>query len=82
MYNFRDSIASRLAYVDPSRVEHKEARILFIAIDKLFALVDDYEANKGICLDMLNKLRNPDLAIPLDMDNEIGKGVGESKDGY
>ncbi len=66
----RDGITEKLAYLNPKRPEFYEARLLYIATDKLFALVEDYAANKNIALELLTKLQNPDLAVTLDVDNE------------
>jgi len=70
LLNYRNTLVSRLAYIDPSRIEHKEMRILFIAIDKLLSLVNDYQENRDIAIELLNKLENPELAVTMDVDNE------------
>ncbi len=67
---YRNQIISKLAYLDPSKLEHKEARVLFIATDKVLSLVNDYEENRVKAIEMLNKLNNPDLAVTMDIDNE------------
>lgn len=67
---YRDGLVNKLAYIDPKRPEHEEARILFIAVDKLFAIVNDYQENRDKAIELLNKLSNPELAVSLDIDNE------------
>ncbi len=81
LISLKDGLAKRLAYVSPKRPEHEEARIQFIAIDKLFALIDDYENNRNESIKLLDKLQNPDLAITMDIDNEIPSGRGSSENG-
>ena len=66
---YREGIMQKLAYTNPRRLEYEEARILVIAVDKLLALVNDYETNRENAIDMLNKLENPDTMITLDVDN-------------
>jgi len=67
---FRDRLINTLAYTDPSKVEHKEARVLFIAIDKIFSMVSDYHENRDRAIDLINKLENKDTVISMDVDNE------------
>ena len=67
---YRDGLVNKLAYINPKRPEHEEARILFIAVDKLFAIINDYRENRDKAIELLNKLSNPELAISLDVDNE------------
>lgn len=68
--NFQAGIARKLAYLSPKREEYYEARILFIAVDKIFSLVNDYEHNRNEAITLLNKLENPDMAITMDYDTE------------
>ena len=70
LIEYRNGLMQRLAYVDPSRVEHKEARILFIAVDKIFSLINDYKENREQAIELLNKMENPDLATIMDIDTE------------
>lgn len=67
---YRDGLINKLAYIDPKRPEHEEARILFIAVDKLFAIVNDYQENRDKAIELMNKLQNPELAVALDVDTE------------
>jgi len=68
--DYLSQIASRLAYLNPSSKEFYEARVLFIAADKLLNLVEDYEFNRKKCLQLLKDLQNLDNTIVLDVDNE------------
>jgi len=67
---YQSGIASRIAYLDPSKPEQREARILFIAVDKVFNLINDYAENKTKAQEMLEKLNNPDTTVTMDVDNE------------
>ena len=67
---YRNSLISKLAYLNPKRPEHYEARILFIAVDKIFSMVSDYRENRDRAIELLQKLENPDLAIAMDVDTE------------
>jgi hypothetical protein len=73
LLEYRNGLTNRLAYIDPSKPEHKEARILFIAVDKIFTLINDYKENREKAVELLQKLENPDLATVMDIDNEITK---------
>ena len=79
---YRDGISKKLAYMNPSRPEFNEARILFLAVDKIFDIVNDYQENRDMAIELLNKMENPDLAIALDVDNELTNKSGESPTGY
>lgn len=70
LLQYRDSLTNKLAYLDPSKPEHREARILFIAVDKIFSLINDYEANRDRAIELLNKLENPSLNTIMDIDTE------------
>lgn len=78
---YQAEIAKRIAYLNPKRPEAYEARILFLAADKILNMVSDYSENRTIAIDMLNKIENPDLVVPYDIDNEVDAERGESKDG-
>ena len=78
---YRDGIAKKLAYLNPQRPEFNEARVLFLAVDKLFDMVEDYQANRDEAIALLNKIENPDLAVVMDIDNETDKKEGGSPDG-
>ena len=70
--HYRNSLIDKLAYIEPSRPEYYEAKVLFLAADKLLALVNDYENNRDKAIELLNKLDNPELEVTLDVDNELG----------
>jgi hypothetical protein len=67
---FRDGILKRLAYINPKSPSYDEARILYIATDKIFSMIEDYQENKDKAIELLNKIENPDLAIAMDVDTE------------
>lgn len=68
--NYRREIGKKIAYLNPKRPEFNEARILFLAADKLINMVNDYQENRDMAMELLEKLENPDLAIAMDIDNE------------
>jgi len=67
---YRDGIAKKLAYLSPKKPEFDEARIMFLAVDKLFDMVEDYQENRDRAIELLNKMDNPDLAVTMDIDTE------------
>lgn len=67
--NLRKNIGEKLAYLNPKTPEFSEARITYIAIDKLLKVVLDYADNKRRVLELLEKIDNPQEII-LDVDNE------------
>jgi len=67
---YRNGLVNRIAYIDPKKPECLEARVLFIAIDKLFSIVNDYQENRDRAIELLNKIQNPSLAVTMDIDNE------------
>ena len=67
---YRERLVAKLAYVSPERPEFYEARLIFLAADKLLSMVNDYEFNRDKMIELLNKLDNPGLEITLDVDNE------------
>lgn len=71
LLEYRNGLINHMAYLDPSKPEFREARILFIAVDKIFALVNDYEENRDRAIDLLNKIENPSLATIMDIDTEF-----------
>ena len=71
LLEYREGLVNRIAYLDPSDPKCREARVLFIAVDKIFSLVNDYAENRKNAIDMLNKMENPDLATAMDVDNEL-----------
>ena len=68
---YRNTVSKRLAYINPNRPEFKEAQILYQAADKIIGMVNDYQENRDIAIDTLNKMENPDLATIMDVDNEL-----------
>ena len=66
---YRNGLVRRLAYLDPKKPESREARILFIAVDKVFTIVGDYEENRRKAIELMEKIDNPDLAVTMDVDN-------------
>ena len=70
LMSYRESIVSRLAYINPKRVEFNELRLLFLAADKLISMVEDYKVNRDKAKEYLDKLVNPEVAVPLDVDLE------------
>ena len=67
---YQQALVTKLAYLNHKRPEAYEARLLYIATDKLLALVNDYEVNRDKAIEMLNKLQNPELNVTMDIDNE------------
>jgi len=68
--SFRNTIIDKLVYSSPKSREFDENRVLFVGIDKILALVNDYNINREKAIEELEKLNNPDVAIQLDVDNE------------
>jgi len=66
---YRGDIGARLAYLNPETLEYDEARIMYLASDKLLKMVEDYATNKRRALEFLEKLDNPSDNIILDVDN-------------
>jgi hypothetical protein len=67
---YRNSLINKLAYTDPTKPEFREAVILFVASDKLLALINDYQENRDKAIELMNKLENPNLAVAMDIDGE------------
>lgn len=67
---YRNTVSKRLAYINPNRPEFKEAQILYQAADKIIGMVNDYQENRDIAIETLNKMENPDLAVAMDIDTE------------
>lgn len=68
---YKSSIGEKIAYLQPYTKEFNEARILYIAADKVLKIFDDYAENKVRALELLKKIDNPQDSITLDMDNQI-----------
>ena len=71
LLEYREGLINRFAYLDPSKPECREARVLFIAVDKIFSLINDYQENRDKAIELLTKMENPDLATIMDVDNEL-----------
>jgi len=67
--NYITGTALNLPYLVPNSKDFNEARILFIASDKILKMVEDYEENKKRALELLERIDNPDKHIVLDVDN-------------
>ncbi|KYK26433.1 hypothetical protein AYK26_07505 [Euryarchaeota archaeon SM23-78] len=67
--DYRDKIGSRLAYLNPKTLEYEEARINYLAADKLLKMIEDYAENKKRAIELLEKIDNPQENIVLDVDN-------------
>ena len=70
LMGYRETLMSKLAYMNVSRPEFDELRRLYIASDKLISMVEDYKVNRDKAMEYLNVLNNPELAVALDVDNE------------
>lgn len=68
---YKEQISKNIVYLDSGSKEYKEARILYIAADKVTSLFNDYAENKKRALELLNKIDNPQENITLDVDNGI-----------
>ncbi len=67
---YKNEISKKLAYLNPNRPEFLEARILYLAADKIIGMVNDYQENRDIAMETLAKMDNPDLAVSFDVDTE------------
>jgi len=66
---YKEQISEKLAYLDPDTKEYKDARILYIASDKILKIVNDYAENRRRALELLHKIDNTQDNIVLDVDN-------------
>lgn len=66
---YLNEIGSKLPYLNTKSKEYSEARVLYIASDKLLKMVLDYEENRKRALELLEKLDNTKENIVLDVDN-------------
>lgn len=71
LHAYKQEIGSKIAYLDPSSKEFNEARILYLAADKLLGLFNDYAENKKRALELLAKIDNQGEHIVLDVDNGV-----------
>jgi hypothetical protein len=71
LVEYKNTLADALPYLNTKTKEFFEARILFIASDKLLKLVDDYEENRKRSVELLERIQNTDINITLDVDNEV-----------
>lgn len=69
LYQYKEEIGLKLAYLDPKSKEFVESRILFLAADKLLNLFGDYAENRNRALELLKRIDNPKENIVLDVDN-------------
>lgn len=67
---YLDEIGSKLPYLNTKSKEFAEARMLYLASDKLLKIVLDYAENRKRAIELLDKLDNPRENIVLDVDNE------------
>ena len=67
--SYRQEILRKLVYLNPKTIEYENARVLYIASDKLIQMIEDYSANRKRALELLEKIDNPDTNIILDVDN-------------
>jgi len=70
LMDYKTRIGQQIAYLNPKSPQFEEARVLYIASDKLLAMVSDYEENRAKAIELLTKLENPNLAVAMDVDNE------------
>jgi len=68
--HYQEEVAKKLAYINPSRKEFREAQVLYQAADKIIGMVNDYQENRDIAIQTLQKMDNPDLAVAMDVDTE------------
>lgn len=68
---YRKQIGEKIAYLQPETKEFKEARITYIACDKVLKIVEDYIENKKRVLELLAKIDNPQENIILDVDSNV-----------
>ena len=66
---YKNKLGSSIAYMNPATKGFDDARVLYIASDKLLALVEDYKSNKEKAIELLEKIENPETNIVLDVDN-------------
>jgi len=66
---YRDEIGCKIAYLDPRSKVFTDARIQYIAADKLLKMMDDYAENRKRALELLDRIDNQKENIVLDVDN-------------
>ena len=66
---YKSGLAEKLAYISPKSKDYDDARILYIASDKLIKMVSDYVENRKRALELLERLENPQDNIVFDVDN-------------
>ena len=69
LQQYKSGIGEKMAYLNPKSPEFEEARILFIASDKILKMVEDYGENRKRAMELLERLDNPKENIVLDVDN-------------
>jgi len=70
LMDYKTRIGQQIAYLNPKSPQFEEARVLYIASDKLLTMVSDYEENRAKAIELLTKLENPNLTVAMDVDNE------------
>lgn len=66
---YKTTIGEKLAYLNSKTPEYDDARILYIASDKLLKMVEDYAENKKRAVEYLKRIDNPQDNIIADVDN-------------
>ena len=66
---YKNEISANIAYLNTKSKEFQEARILYIAADKLLSLFRDYDQNRKRALELLDRIDNTQENIILDVDN-------------
>lgn len=66
---YRKRIGDTLPYLETDTKEYKEARIMYIATDRLLKLVEDYQVNRKKAVEFIDKLDNLKENIVYDVDN-------------
>jgi len=66
---YLDEIGAKLPYLDTKSKEFREARVLYLAADKLLKMVSDYAENRKRAVELLERLDNTKENIVLDVDN-------------
>ena len=69
MDDYRERLGASLPYMNPKTATFEDARILYIASDKLIKMVEDYAENRRRAIELLQKIDNPQENIILDVDN-------------
>ena len=68
--DYKKRISETLPYISPKNKEYTEARIMYIASDRLLKMIEDYQVNRKRALEFIDKLDNLKENIVCDIDNE------------